>query len=73
MESPAMDTADAQQRDQRGASVVEYALLVALIVLACIVALEAFGVGVFDSFTSSSTELESAGGSPVRSGARVLG
>lgn len=36
--------------DERGASLVEYALLVALIAVACIVAITALGNGISDKF-----------------------
>ena len=44
------------QRDDRGASLVEYVLLVALIAVVCIVALQLLG-------SSASTKLESVGNS----------
>ena len=44
------------RRDDRGASLVEYVLLVALIAVVCIVALNLLG-------TSASTKLESVGNS----------
>lgn len=38
-------------REEEGASLVEYALLVALIALACVVALTATGTSISDMFT----------------------
>lgn len=45
------------RRDQEGASMVEYGLLVALIAIAAITALEILGDGVIDIFTRSGNEL----------------
>lgn len=38
-------------RDDRGASFVEYSLLLALIAVICLVAVHSFGVGVSDQFS----------------------
>jgi len=43
-----------QHRPDRGASLVEYALLVALIALVCIAAVSTFGKATASSFNSSS-------------------
>jgi pilus assembly protein Flp/PilA len=43
--------------DERGASLVEYALLVALIAAVCVVAVAAIGTGAKNKFTSVSTAL----------------
>jgi len=42
---------------ERGASLVEYALLVALIALVCIAAVTTFGTAVDSSLTNSSTSM----------------
>jgi pilus assembly protein Flp/PilA len=42
---------------QEGASLVEYALLVALIALACIVAIEALGGGISNAFNNIKSKL----------------
>ncbi len=43
--------------DERGASLVEYALLVALIAVFCIAALRVLGTGVSDKFGQVNSEL----------------
>jgi Flp pilus assembly pilin Flp len=43
-------------KDEEGAAVAEYGLLAVLIAVACIIALTAVGVGVFDLFTYSANE-----------------
>lgn len=47
--------------DERGASLVEYALLVALIALACVLAIAYFGGSVGDSFSRSGSSIVGAG------------
>lgn len=47
-------------RDQRGATMIEYALLAALIAVAAIVALGALGDGLSAIFTSITQELSDA-------------
>jgi pilus assembly protein Flp/PilA len=44
-------------KDEEGASLVEYALLVALIALACVVALTATGTSISDMFTRINNKL----------------
>jgi pilus assembly protein Flp/PilA len=44
-------------RNERGASLVEYALLVALIAVACIAAMQFLQGGVDDQFSSAANEL----------------
>ncbi|MGF1668332.1 MAG: Flp family type IVb pilin [Acidimicrobiia bacterium] len=46
--------------DERGASMVEYALLVALIALVAIAALDLFGDEVFNSYSSTTNQVASA-------------
>jgi Flp pilus assembly pilin Flp len=46
--------------DDRGASLVEYALLVALIAIACFSALAFFGTGSGNSLTNSTSCIEAA-------------
>ena len=46
-----------RMRDQRGASLVEYALLVALIALACIAAMTFLGTQTSTNITDSSSSL----------------
>ena len=43
--------------DEEGASLVEYALLIALIALACVVALTATGQSISDMFTRMNAKL----------------
>lgn len=47
----------AQARTERGASLVEYALLVALIAVACIAALSFLSDGIDDKFSEAGSEL----------------
>jgi pilus assembly protein Flp/PilA len=46
------------QRTQRGASLVEYALLVGLIAIVCIVAVTALGEGANDKFSRVASTIE---------------
>jgi pilus assembly protein Flp/PilA len=50
-----MDAAD--RNDERGASVVEYAMLLALIAIVCVVAVTALGTGLNDSYGSSTSSI----------------
>ncbi len=47
----------AQTRSERGASLVEYALLVALIAVACIAAMTFLKGGIEDNFSTAGSEL----------------
>jgi pilus assembly protein Flp/PilA len=47
-------------RDEKGASLVEYVLLVAFIALVCIVALQLVGTSVSDNLTSAGNAVSSA-------------
>lgn len=47
----------AQTRTERGASLVEYALLVALIAVACIAAMQFLKGGIDDKFSEAGSEL----------------
>jgi pilus assembly protein Flp/PilA len=47
-------------KDESGANLVEYALLVALVAVACIVTINALTGGIQTSFSSATTELNSA-------------
>ena len=48
------------ERDERGASLVEYALLLALLVVVCIGALTAFGSATNTSFSRSGSSIVNA-------------
>lgn len=50
----------AGHRDEQGASLVEYTLLIALLVLASLVALRFFGASLLDSLTRSGSRIVSA-------------
>lgn len=50
-------TRSEEDHDEQGASLVEYALLVALIAFAAIVAMSFFGTSVFDSLSRSGSRL----------------
>lgn len=54
-------TPTAPERDDRGASLVEYALLVALIAVVCIAAVTYFGEQTSSSYDCSGSKLEVAG------------
>ena len=47
----------AGQRDERGASLVEYALLLALIAVVCLVAVTQLGLGLNDNYNESTTSI----------------
>ena len=54
---------DLQRRDdERGASLVEYVLLLSLIVLVCLASLTAFGEGITGSVDDSASRVVTAGG-----------
>jgi len=55
------ETAKSFVRDEEGASLVEYALLVALIALACVVALTATGTSISAMFTRINGKLSTVG------------
>lgn len=46
--------------DESGASLVEYALLLAFIVIACVGALEFFGISLLGSFSNSGSAIDSS-------------
>ena len=48
-------------RDERGASVVEYALLLVLIAMVCLAAVQFFGSSVNESFSRTGSRIEGAG------------
>jgi pilus assembly protein Flp/PilA len=50
-------------RDESGPTAVEYAVMLAMIVGACIVAITAFGIATSDSFEDSSSKLGFMNGS----------
>ncbi len=52
--------ATAQAKTERGASLVEYALLVALIAVVCIAAVSALGTSASDKFDQVGTAIETA-------------
>lgn len=52
-------------KDEKGATMVEYALMVALIAVVCITVVAALGDGVFDAFNTTNTEIQTTGGAPV--------
>ena len=47
----------AGNRDERGASLVEYALLVALIAVVCVAAVTAMGINLNDNYNESTTSI----------------
>ena len=49
-------------RQERGASLVEYVLLLSLIVLVCLASLTAFGEGITGSVDDSASRVVTAGG-----------
>jgi pilus assembly protein Flp/PilA len=52
-------------KDDEGATMVEYALMVALIAVVSIAVVAALGDGVFDAFNTTNTEIQTTGGAPV--------
>lgn len=54
-------TASRHRRSERGAGLVEYALMVSLIAVACIMALSAFGLSNGGSINNSSEKIVLAG------------
>jgi pilus assembly protein Flp/PilA len=48
-------------KDEEGATMVEYALMLALIAIVCIVAVTAIGTSANNTFNSAATELAGAG------------
>jgi pilus assembly protein Flp/PilA len=48
---------DFKENRERGASLVEYSLLVALIAVACITAVSTLGTTISDKFTALSTDI----------------
>ena len=51
----------AQSKDERGASLVEYALLVALIAVVCIAAVSLLGSSASDKFSTLGSAISGAG------------
>jgi pilus assembly protein Flp/PilA len=61
-EVPAMQIHEPhQRRDERGASLVEYALLIALIAAVCIVAITFLGGRVSSNYSSNASAVSAAG------------
>ena len=52
----------ARRRDERGASLVEYALLIALIALACIVAVTLLGSNLNNSYSRAASSVAATPG-----------
>ena len=51
-------------KEEEGATMVEYALMVALIAVVCITVVAALGDGVFDAFDQTNTQIQTTGGAP---------
>ncbi len=51
--------------NERGAALVEYALLLALIAVVCIVALQVLGTQAADKFSTIGSEIQEAGSTPA--------
>lgn len=49
------------ERSERGASLVEYALLLVLIAMVCLAAVQFFGVGVNENLSRSASSISSTG------------
>ena len=49
------------ERTERGASVVEYALLLVLIAMVCLAAVQFFGIGVSENLSRTSSSISNAG------------
>jgi pilus assembly protein Flp/PilA len=50
-------------RDESGPTAVEYAVLVALVILLCVASIELLGISTGDSFGDSAEKIQSATGS----------
>jgi len=51
-------------KDDEGATMVEYALMVALIAVVSIAVVAALGTGVWQAFDTTNTEIQETGGTP---------
>jgi pilus assembly protein Flp/PilA len=51
-------------REDEGATMVEYALMVALIAVVSIAVVAALGTGVWNAFDQTNTEIQTTGGTP---------
>jgi pilus assembly protein Flp/PilA len=51
-------------KDEQGATMVEYALMVALIAVVSIAVVAALGTGVWQAFDTTNTEIQNTGGTP---------
>jgi pilus assembly protein Flp/PilA len=51
-------------KDEEGATMVEYALMVALIAVVSIAVVAALGDGVFDAFDTTNTQIQNSGAAP---------
>jgi pilus assembly protein Flp/PilA len=59
MDQKDLNKTEAQSKKQKGASLVEYALLVALIAVVCIVAIRVVGQKVSGQFSNVSSQISS--------------
>jgi pilus assembly protein Flp/PilA len=51
-------------REEDGATMVEYALMVSLIAVVCLAVVAALGTGVWNGFDQANTGIQSQGGTP---------
>ena len=51
-------------KEEEGATMVEYALMVGLIAVVCITVVAALGDGVFDAFDTTNTHIQTTAGTP---------
>jgi len=51
-------------KDEEGATMVEYALMVALIAVVSIAVVAALGTGVWNAFDTTNTQIQTTGGTP---------
>ncbi len=56
-------------KEEEGATMVEYALMIALIAVVCIIAVTALGDGAYDAFNASAVEIQAVPATPTAGGA----
>ena len=51
--------------EERGATMVEYGIMISLIAVVCLAVVAAIGDGVFDSFDQTNTTIQTQGNTPA--------
>lgn len=52
-------------RDERGATMVEYGIMISMIAVVCLAVVAAIGDAVFDSFDTTNTSIQTQGNTPA--------